>query len=167
MEANVLELQSATNFVLQFFADQEVDLDYSPESIQHLDALFEREFINGIFINGASVFAQYQGLIMTGITGYIGQVILRHTENAKLCFEEDDENWFINFAIESESGKKLMPGHRVLKRAYNGDDDLLYFYVTDAINYFNEPVPSYNFKAAIVHLIDYKDAKGKQWWKLW
>ena len=116
MEANVQELKSATNFVLQLFADQGVILDYSPESIHQLDALFEREFINGIFINGASVFAQYQGLIMTGITGYIAQVILQHTEHARLCFEEEDENWFINFAIESASGKKLMPGHRILKR---------------------------------------------------
>ncbi len=167
MEANVLELQSATNFVLQFFADQGVNLDYSPESIRHLDTLFEHEFINGIFINGASVFAQYQGLIMTGITGYIAQVILQHTENARLCFEEDDENWVINFAIESESGKKIMPGHRVLKRAYNGDSDLLYAYVRDSINYFNEPGPSYSFKSAVVHLMDHKDANGKQWWKLW
>lgn len=167
MEANVLELQSATDFVRQLFAEQEVNLDYSPESIQQLDTLLEREFINGIFINGASVFAQYQGLIMMGITGYIAQVILQHTDNARLCFEEDDENWFINFAIESENGKKLMPGHRVLTRAYNGGDDLLYFYVTNAIRYFNEPVPSYNFKASLVHLMDYKDAKGKQWWKLW
>jgi hypothetical protein len=167
MEANLLELQSATDFVRQLFADQEVNLDYSPESIQLLDTLFEREFINGIFINGASVFAQYQGLIMTGITGYIAQVILQHTDNARLCFEDDDENWFINFAIESESGKKLMPGHRVLKRAYNGNDDLLYSYVTDAINYFNEPLPSYNLKASVVQLIDHKDANGKHWWKLW
>jgi len=167
METNVQELQSATDFVLQLFADQQVNLDYSPESIQHLDTLFEREFINGIFINGASVFAQYQGLIMTGITGYIAQVILQHTENARLCFEDDDENWFINFAIESASGKKLMPGHRVLKRTYCGDDDLLYSYVTDAIHYFNEPVPKYNFKASFVKLMDYKDANGKHWWKLW
>ncbi len=167
MEANVQELKSATNFVLQLFADQGVILDYSPESIHQLDALFEREFINGIFINGASFFAQYQGLIMTGITGYIAQVILQHTEHARLCFEEEDENWFINFAIESASGKKLMPGHRILKRAYNGDDDLLYPYVTDAIKYFNEPAPSYNFKAAVINLLDYKDTKGKQWWKLW
>ncbi len=167
METNVQELQSATNFVLQLFAEKEVHLDFTPESIHHLDTLFEREFINGIFINGASVFAQYQGLIMTGITGYIAQVIVQHTVNAKLCFDEDDENWFINFAIESASGKKLMPGHRVLKKAYNGNSDLLYPYVTDAIHYFNEPLPSYNFKAAVVHLIDYKDANGKHWWKLW
>jgi hypothetical protein len=60
-----------------------------------------------------------------------------------------------------------MPGHRVLKRAYNGDDDLLYPYVTDAINYFNEPLPSYNLKAAVAQLMDYKDAIGKKWWKLW
>jgi hypothetical protein len=167
MQTFVNELQSATDFVIQLFAEQGVELDYSIPSIQHLDELFGKEFINGRLINGASVFAEYQGLIMTGISGYIAKVILQNTQNAQLSFEENDEHWFINFTIEAENGQKLMPGHRVLKRAYNGDDDLLYPYVIEAINYFNRPAPFQHFKTSFSQLLHQEEATGKQWWKIW
>jgi hypothetical protein len=167
MEAFANELQNATDFVREFFAEQQVYLDYSSQSIQHLDELFNKEFINGRLINGAGFFAEYQGVIMMGVSGYIAQVILQNTSNARVSFEENDENWFINFAIESANGKKLLPGHRVLKRAYNGDDDLLYPYVVEAINYFNKPAPHQNFKASFANLMHWDESKDKQWWKLW
>jgi hypothetical protein len=170
METFVNELQSATDFVRQLFEDQQIHLDYSPQSVQLLDALFEKEFTKGELTNKAGIFAQYQGLIMTGVSGYVAQVILQNTHNAQLAFESDDENWFINFSIESDNGATIIPGHRVLKRAYNGDKDQLYGYVLAAINYFEEPGKAVNAGSDFNHLVGVKEVtvrEEKEWWKIW
>ena len=139
METYLHKLQGAIDFIRRLFEDQQISLDYSPQSIQHLDALFDSEFYKGELINKSGTFAQYQGLIMTGVSGYMAQVILRNTDHAKLIFEQDDENWFINFSLEAGNGWKILPGHKVLKRAYNGDADQLYAFTVSAVSYLNSP----------------------------
>ena len=84
METFVHELQSATDFVRQLFADRQINLDYSLQSVGHLDELFEHEFKQGEPTNPDGTFAQYQGLIMTGVSGYPGcpKLYYRFSEHA-------------------------------------------------------------------------------------
>ena len=170
METFVHELQSATDFVRQLFADRQINLDYSLQSVGHLDELFEHEFKQGEPTNPDGTFAQYQGLIMTGVSGYIAQVILRNASNAQLSFEEGDENWHVNFSLDAGNKEKFIPGHQVLKKAYYGEQQELYSYVQEAINYFKSPDAS-NHCGTVSKLFFENNksstAKDKQWWKLW
>ena len=172
METFVNELQSATDFVRQLFADRNIDLDYSLQSVKHLDALFDKEFIRGELTNKQGTFAEYQGLIMTGVSGYLAQVILQNTKNAQLTFEDDDENWFVNFSVEADNGRRIIPGHLVLKRAYSGNEKELYSYVMDAIGYFTEPTTTNKALAIFTQIAGVKQEsesndKDKLWWKIW
>jgi len=170
METYVQELKGATDFVRQLFADRGIALDYSPDSVRHLDALFREEFNRGQLINDKGIFAQYQGVIMTGISGYVAQVILQNTVQGQLSFEDDDENWFINFCIEAENGWKIIPGHKVLKRAYYGEEEQLYAYVITAISYLAAPRKIVHHPFAILTHREIKKNNTemeKKWWKLW
>lgn len=170
METFVHELQSATDFVRQLFADRQINLDYSPQSVRYLDDLFDDEFSQGVPADAAGTIAQYQGLIMTGVSGYIAQVILRNTSNAQLSFEEGDENWYVNFSLEADHKEKFIPGHEVLKKAYHGEQAQLYAYVVGAIRYFR--TAGNQSHTGMVPKLWFDDSKTsttdqKQWWQVW
>ena len=168
MEKLVTELQNATDFVRELFADRQIVLDYSTESVQHLDALFNNEFSNGEPINRTGILAQYQGLIMMGISGYLTQVILRNTTNVHISFEGNDGGSNINYTLEKDAGHQFKPGHEVLKRCCLDNGDFLYTYVLGTIEYFNESKSnnaSQNLKS--IHLPLSGTQKEKHWWRIW
>jgi len=166
---NHQELQKTIDFVIQSYASKQIYLDHSPESVKHLDKLFDDEFKNGKLKNPNGAFAEFQGLIMTGISGYLGEVVMRNSSNAKLIIDENDESWCMNFKVEAENSWTIHPGQRVVKRMLNGSEDELYAYVLSAINYFHKPMsetsdsPTYTQE---VYVREPEQTK-KPWWKVW
>src|SRR5258706_7982869 len=116
MDTLTQELQKAIDYVRQTFAEQKINLDYTQDTVKHLDRLFDNEFKEGKLKKPDGSFAKYQGLIMTGVSGYIARVILKNTENTQLIIDPDDQNWFMNFKVAAATGIFVQPGQRVIKR---------------------------------------------------
>jgi hypothetical protein len=161
MDIQQQELQKAIEFVRQTFADRKINLDYSPASVKNLDALFESEFKDGKLRKPDGSFAKFQGLIMTGVSGYVAYVILKNSGNTQFISDPGDEKWFMNFKIVSASGQSVQPGLRVIKRMLQGEEMSLYFYTLTSIRYFNPDAK------LPIETAGAGSGQKKPWWKVW
>lgn len=158
MDIHQQELQKAIEFVRQTFADKKIDLDYTPGSVKHLDTLFDNEFKDGKLKKPDSSFAKFQGLILTGVSGYLAYVIIKNSGNTQLNTDADDEKWFMNFKVASAAGQSVQPGLRVVKRMLQGEEMSLYVYAVTSIRYFNPNA---------VIPVEKPGPSNKPWWKVW
>jgi hypothetical protein len=156
------ELQKAVQFVRQSMSNVKMNLDNSVDSIKYLDNLMDTEFDNkGRLRYPQGQFAKYQPIIMIGLSGYIADVIMKNTRNAKLQIDETDKHWYINFQVIAENGWIARPGQRVVKRAQYGRQTELFTYVVAAINSFRSPDPVTTQPYALEEML----VKKKPWWK--
>jgi hypothetical protein len=81
----------------------EILLEYSIESLKTLDKLLDSEAKNGL-INPTSSFANKGGMILRGIAGYLANVSLQNSKDSKIGITPKDENWYLNFKLESNKG---------------------------------------------------------------
>ena len=168
MDIHQQELQKAIEFVRQTFAEKKINLDYSPESVKHLDKLFDQEFKNGKLKRPDSSFARYQGLIMMGVSGYIAHVILKNAANTQLVVEPADDNWFLNYRVATQTGLFVQPGQRVVKRMLRGEEMELFAYVLISIKYFSvSPALAKNYTNISPDNYTVDPAQNKPWWKFW
>ena len=122
MNSRISDLQKAVDYVRNTFAERRILLDYSTESIRHLDKLFDQEFKNGKLKNPEGGFAKFQGVILIGVTGYLSEVIIKNTRQTQTEINEQDENWFISFKITAGGNRFVQPGQQILKRIQYGSD---------------------------------------------
>jgi hypothetical protein len=171
MDILQLELQKAIEYVRQTFAAGKVTLDYSPASIKQLDKLFETEFKNGKLKNADGSFGKYQGLILTGVSGYIAETIIKNTGNTQLIIDPADANWFMNFKVANQTGLSIHPGQRVIKRMLKGAEMELYAYTIFSVSYFSMPAGVLENSGGIApddYIVDTNaQQKLKPWWKFW
>lgn len=155
------ELLYAIELVRQNYAGMKIKLDYSITSVRHLDQLFDDAFKDGEIRNPESSFAKQQGLIMTGVAGYIAEVIRRNVEGSTLVIDPADPQWYMHFKVMAPNGWQFQPGIRVLRRVKEGRESDLYHYTIAAIDYAkradSEPLQ-----------IETMVLRGKKpWWKVW
>ena len=160
------ELQKAIDYVRKTFADRQIILDFSTDTIKHLDILLDSEFKNGKLKKPDGGFAKFQGLIMIGISGYIAETVIKNTLNTALDIDDNDKNWYINFKVKAANGWNIQPGQQLLKRILHGHDASLYAYVQSAIKHFNDPVAN-GGNMNIPDTTATVNRDKKPWWKLW
>ena len=131
------ELQDAISYLMEGFPDKSM-LDYSSDSTKYLDSLMDDQFENGQVKNKDSGFAKYQGVILTGIAGYLAEVILRGSKDSILDIDEEAENWYLNFKVTGANGWTVQPGQRVIKRIQQGNEAGFYGYILSAIKYLSQ-----------------------------
>ena len=162
MSSKYEELQKAIQFVRRSMTDVKMNLDHSVDSIKHLDYTMDTEFTNkGRLRNPQGNFAKYQPIIMIGFSGYIAEVILKNTHNARLQIDESAQYWYNDFQVIAENGWIVKPGQRVTRRAYYGAQAELYTYTVAAINYFRQPAGA----NSQIHPLEDVLVKKKPWWK--
>jgi len=163
MNSRISDLQKAVDYVRNTFAERRILLDYSTESIRHLDKLFDQEFKNGKLKNPEGGFAKFQGVILIGVTGYLTEVIIKNTRQTQTEINEQDENWFISFKITAGGNRFVQPGQQILKRIQYGSDAGLHSYALSAIKYFNDAAATMTGNSPDSAVLK----KRKPWWKLW
>ena len=163
MNSRISDLQKAVDYVRNTFAERRILLDYSTESIRHLDKLFDQEFKNGKLKNPEGGFAKFQGVILIGVTGYLSEVIIKNTRQTQTEINEQDENWFISFKITAGGNRFVQPGQQILKRIQYGSDAGLHSYALSAIKYFNDAAATMTGNSPDSAVLK----KRKPWWKLW
>jgi hypothetical protein len=162
MSSKYEELQKAIQFVRRSMTDVKMTLDYSVDSIKHLDYTMDTEFNNkGGLRNPQGMFAKYQPVIMIGFSGYIAEVIIKNTHNSRLQIDDAAQYWYLDFQVIAENGWIVKPGQRVTKRAYQGAQAGLYAYTVAAINHFRQPAGSNPQTFPLEEVL----IKKKPWWK--
>jgi hypothetical protein len=162
------ELQNAIDFLRKTLANVKMNLDYSVDSVKHLDYILEDAFKKGKLKNPNGPFAQQQGIIMLGMTGYLVEVVIQNTNNSKVEIDPNDEQWYVNLKLTGEKGWTIQPGLRVMKRAYTGSEAELYAYVLSAIKYFNQVEGNAGDSNAYIQEVYVREdpLNGKKpWWK--
>ncbi|HTJ12306.1 MAG TPA: glycoside hydrolase family 2 TIM barrel-domain containing protein [Dinghuibacter sp.] len=145
------ELQNAVSYLRDSFAKADIDLDFSVKSVELLDQVLDDAFENGQVKNPEGSFAQQQGIILFGMAGYVAEVVIRQTKNARLTFDPKDDNWYVNFLLTGENGWSMRPGQRLVKRVHDGAEAGLHAYTLAAIEHFNKGA----------------EPAKKPWWKFW
>lgn len=170
MENKIQELNLLQDFIREQFSVTGISLDYSFESLKHLDALFDEEYKEGELINPASSFAKKEGMILTGIAGYLANVLVKNSNNSRITIEPNDDNWYMNFKVESENGWITQPGQRVAKRKLEGRESDLFHYAIAMTKYLNQTeADKHNQPTFIqeVYVTNETEKPKKPWWKIW
>lgn len=165
------ELQNAIDFLRKTLANAKMNLDYSVDSVKHLDYILENAFAKGKLKTPNGPFAKQQGIIMLGMAGYLAEVVIQNTNNSRLEIDPNDDQWYINFKLTGENSWTIQPGLRVMKRAYKGNEAELYAYVLSAIKYFNQVQGNAGDSNTYIQEVyvreDPQPNRKKPWWKLW
>jgi len=162
------ELQEAVDIFKRSIIDDSINLDFSVESVKHIDLILNLAFENGKLKKSNYAFAKHIGVMMLGMSGYVTEVILKHTSNATLDIDERDKQWYTNFKVTSKNGWVIQPAIRVMKRAYHGNEAELYAYTLSTIKYFQQPktATAENNYIQEVHVKE-EPREQKSWWKFW
>ncbi|HEY4965186.1 MAG TPA: hypothetical protein VII28_02255 [Puia sp.] len=163
------ELQDAIRYFMEGFPDKSI-LDYSVGSTKYLDRLMDDQFESGQLKNADSGFAKYQGTILTGVAGYLAEVVMRASDGASIDIDDEDENWYINFKVAGANGWVFQPGQRVIKRIQKGAEAEFYAYVLSAIKYLNQDKgdsPANTYIEEVYVREPPKQKVSRPWWKFW
>ena len=96
--------------------------DYTLESMKELDRFFEEQNRPG------GILSQNRGQILFGLGCYVGQTAIR-LRGGRWITDDSDPEGEVNIAVELESGAKLWPVVRCMKRCKLGAEESLYAYL--------------------------------------
>lgn len=124
----IKDIKESSAWLITAFQSLNITLDYSMDSVKYIDAVLEKEFIegkprpNGLFVDnlGGKLFA---------IGAYVGEVIVKNANNSFWKVNNDDPHGEINATIVGDTGWEVWPMQRVMKRIQNGSEDALGAYV--------------------------------------
>ena len=146
------------------------NLDYSVQSVEHIENLFEQQFKNGKPIDNG-LFANGLGGKLFSIASYIGEVIIRNTANTNWEFDPKDPENDFKMMIASNNGSRIWPMQKLGKRIQNGNEDNIYHFTAIIVKRFNEEgIISKAQKSAPIPRDEHSNRKpnsSKPWWKFW
>ena len=146
------------------------DLDYSIKSVEHIENILEEQFKNGKPIENG-LFANGLGSKVFSIASYIGEVIIRNTNNTNWEFDSADPENDFNMMVSSKSGSKIWPMQKLGKRIKNGNEDNIFHYTAIIVRSFNEeinPIQDQISESTTTNEQSIEDQNIKKpWWKLW
>ena len=168
MTTQLQELKKATEAIINMFAQSNITLDYSLESAKFLDQLFDQEYKKGKLINPKGNFAKYEGLLLTGVAGYLADIMLKNSTGSKIEIDSSDEDWYVNFKVVAVNTWTVLPGQRVMKRKFEGYESNFYHYVLAMSKYFNESdISSTETSTHVQEIYIENNSPKKPWWRLW
>ena len=108
------DIKKSANWLVTAFEALEKELDYSVESVEHIENLLTEQFISGE-PKSDGLFADGLGGKLFAISSYIGEVVIRNTKATKWETDDKDPQGEINIQLVSAHGTKMYPAHRVMK----------------------------------------------------
>jgi hypothetical protein len=137
-----------------------LNLDYSVSSLERVEQLLISDFpTDGPRKEG--YFGRFTDGKLFGLCSYLGEVVIRNSAACKWVVDEKDPQGAINMRVVSANGTEMFPGHRVMKRIQNGEEDNLYHYGAAAVsNYMKHDgeIPEDFLEVEV---------ETKPWWKFW
>ena len=121
-EASTLaeDIPKASEWLVKYFAQDSVILDYSIQSIKQLDNFIEKNSKNDK-PKDSSKLSNDLGYKFFAISSYIGQVIIKGNPGSKWVTDDNDPEGEVNIEIQMKDSTKMWPAQKVIKRYQNGD----------------------------------------------
>lgn len=163
------DIKDGAEWTINAFKALEKELDYSIKSVEHIENLLEEQFKNGQPIEGG-LFLNGLGGKAFSIASYIGEVIIKNTNNTDWKFDPNDPDNEMNMMVASNDGSKIWPMQKLGKRIQNGNEDNIYHYTAIIVKRFNEVSnrsPTQIGEQAINKQIKRESKANKPWWKFW
>lgn len=154
------DIEVGSDWMVRAFKSLGLNLDYSVDSVKHVDKLLDDQFENGIPVaNG--LFSENMGKKLFSLGAYVGKVVIANVDGTSWSIDEDDPAQELNARIVSSGGMQMFPVQRVIKRVKNGAEDSIYIYVRMAVS--NYMISSNTSSEAVVGDNDVK--VQRPWWK--
>jgi hypothetical protein len=138
------------------------ELDYTLYSVKMMDYLLADSYQNAKLRKPDGKFARNEGILTLGIAGYITEVILRNTHQAKVVIDPADEKWYQHFKVVGETGYMVEPFQLVVKRAAEGAGAALHPFILKTIAAFD-----YAKNETAVSSLPRTESLSKPWWRFW
>lgn len=119
------DITACSEWIVTCFASIDLHLDYSIDSMLHIDAFLEKNIAGSQPLPG-TVLASNFGQILFGLGAYLGETIIRHAPGAQWVTDDEDPKGEINASILFPDGSQIWPMMRIIKRAQNGLEDAVY-----------------------------------------
>lgn len=163
------DIKGGAEWTIHAFKALDKELDYSIKSVEHIENLLEEQFKNGQPIEGG-LFSNGLGGKAFSIASYIGEVIIKNTNNTDWEFDPHDPDNEMNMMVASKDGSKIWPLQKLGKRIQNGNEDNIYHYTAIIVKRFNEGSKNSpkQIKEQALHQESKRERKtNKPWWKFW
>lgn len=154
------DLQGSQTWLIKECSKIGIDLDYSVKSIEKIENLMETGFTDGQ-PNPSGFFSKHGDGKLFAISSYLGEVVIKNTKASKWVLDEKDPNAAINMKVVSANGTEMFPGHRVMRRAQEGEGDNIYHYTAIAVKEYM------NFEGDVADDFFDIEPESKPWWKFW
>ncbi len=122
------DIPIASRWIIDYFKkENNIDLDYSIESVKFIDQFIEENSSDGSPKENSKL-SDKLGYKLFAMSSYIGEVIIKNSTNSKWKTDDNDKAGELNIAVEIGDGI-VFPGQKIMKRMKNGNEDGLYGYV--------------------------------------
>lgn len=126
------DIPIASEWLRAFFMEMNIDLDYSVESVKHLDKFLSENIEDGAARPNSKMTERF-GYKIFAISSYIGEVIIKNSSNSYWITDDTDPAAELNITVKLDDGV-VWPAQKVMKRIQNGSEDGLYGYVYMLLN---------------------------------
>ncbi|NSL86377.1 hypothetical protein [Chitinophaga solisilvae] len=162
--ATLLEdIQTHTQWIVDAFKADNLQLDYTIYSFIQIDRFFEMHSSKGHAVKHGRL-EENLGPVLFSIGAYVGETLIRCLPGAVWETDDNDPHGEITIAVVLIDGTRIWPVQRVMKRFSNGSDDSLYPYGYELTKELSgEP-----FESSFWEVISAPKEEGrKYWWKFW
>lgn len=156
------DITACSEWIVQCFGSIQLPLDYSLDSIVHIDGFLERNVVDSQPAPG-SVLAANFGQILFGLGAYLGETIIRHAPGAEWVLDDADPQSEVNAEVRLADGSQIWPMMKIIKRAQNGFEDSVYPYAYE----LTKPYTDLPFNPAFWHINPQEPPYKKPWYKFW
>ena len=161
------DIKGGAEWTINAFKALGKNLDYSVKSVEYIEDLLDEQFKNGQPIKDG-LFSNGLGGKAFSIASYIGEVIIKNTNNTTWEFDPSDPNNEMNMMVSSKNKSKIWPMQKLGKRIQNGNEDNIYHYTAIIVKKFNDELNNTKGETnSTTQQSDEFKSTGKPWWKFW
>lgn len=127
------DLKASSEWIVERFRDMEIELDYSLDSLKHIDLFLNNEFTNGK-PNVGSVVEGNVGGIVFALGSYLGETIIKNSKDGIWIPNPEDVDDEINISIEINKQFVAWPMQKILKNIRNHEEISIYEFSKHFLN---------------------------------
>lgn len=133
----LIDLKKGAEWTVTAFKELGKNLDYSVDSLLFVEELLSEQFEKGQPKKGG-LFESGLGGKLFAIGAYLGEVIIRNSDNVQWKPDANDPDNDFLVMITTQSGAIIWPQQKLFKRVNDGEADNIHFYAKAVIESFNE-----------------------------
>jgi hypothetical protein len=158
------DIHTQFDWLVTAFASDQIELDYSIQSLRKIDRFFEQHAENGKAKPNGRL-STNSGPVLFSIGAYVGNTIIKAIPGSVWVTDDKDPKGEITAEVLLPNKTKIFPMQRAINRFMNGEEDSIYPYGTVLVNEISKD--DYWENAKENHSTIKVSVKKTSWWKFW